>query len=251
MPSPKTPARRPLPAAARALPALAAAVLLLAACAPHYEYKAIPVRDMSAYPGRASSAGVTVGAIAFYDRHQLTDLFGFDLKKAGVIPVQVRIHNTGSHPVTIQEGSTIEDEAGLNWEALPSSVVFQRIDEYTSGSLSLGQGAKRTLLWGLAGAVVGAAVGVVSGTNVGTAAGKGAAVGAGAGASTSILGAGEEDTSEEVVRDFSSRSIDHTTIGPGEDVHGFLYFPAESERPRSLNLRLGGGSGQQTLKISL
>jgi hypothetical protein len=236
---------------------LAAALLatlsftLISACAPKYEYKPIPVRDISQYPGHASAEGVTAGALAYYDSKELSGLFGFDLKKAGVIPVQVRIRNTGSHPLTVAPGSTETDEAGLTWEVLPSSVVFDRIDSYTSGSLSMDEGAKRTLLWGLAGAVVGAAVGVAAGSNVGEAAGKGAALGAGAGAATAIAGVGAEDTSGAVSRDFSARSIDSMAIQPGAEAYGFLYFPAESQRPRTLHLNTESGGSYKTIDIGL
>ncbi|MDR2200076.1 MAG: hypothetical protein LBR53_11620 [Deltaproteobacteria bacterium] len=231
---------------------LAALFLVFApACAPQYRYKPIPVKALEDYPGKASADGVTVGAEAFYDSARLAELFGFDLKKAGVVPVQIKIRNSGTKTVTVEPGSTLTDAKGLTWEVLPSSVVFQRIDEYTSGGLSMGQGAKRTLLWGLAGAVVGAAVGVATGTSVGEGAGKGAAVGGAMGASTAILGMGpEEDTSGDVVRDFSSRSIDHASIAPGEEASGFLYFPAESAAPENLRLNLAGDGPARTLQIA-
>jgi hypothetical protein len=221
-------------------------------CSPKYEYRAIPVRSLDSYQGKVSGQGVVAGAVAYYDSKQLDQLFGFDLKKAGVVPVQVHLRNTGSRPLIVEPGSTIVDQAGNTWDVLPSTVVFDRIDKYTSGSLSMGEGAKRTALWGLAGAVVGAAVGVVSGTNVGEAVGKGAAAGAAAGASSAIMGLGDkDDTSGQVVRDFSSRSIDQTTIAPGDEAHGFLYFPAESKQPRTLNLKVSEGGAHQTLQLAL
>ncbi|MDR2406310.1 MAG: hypothetical protein LBE27_08080 [Deltaproteobacteria bacterium] len=227
-------------------------LVIFTSCAPKYEYKAIPVRAMSAYPGQASGPGVQAGAVAFYDSSELKELFGFDLKKAGVVPVQVSLKNTGTKALSIEPGSTLVDSQGNTWELLPSSVVFDRIDKYTSGGLSMDEGAKRTALWGLAGAVVGAAVGVVSGTNVGSAAGKGAAAGAAAGASSAILGLGnQDDTADAVVRDFSSRSIQQSTIQPGDEAHGFLYFPAESKEPRTLNLKVSEGASPQTLKLDL
>jgi hypothetical protein len=231
---------------------MATLLALLAACAPRYEYRAIPVRQMGDYPGQASLPGLNVGAVAFYDSQELTTLFGFDLKKAGVVPVQIAIQNTGASDVTALAGSTVTDEAGLVWEVLPSDEVFRRVDNYTGGSLSADQGVKRAALWGLAGAIVGAAVGVVSGSDVASSAGKGAAVGVAAGASSAILGIGpQEDESGNIVRDFSSRSLDHRAVAPGQSVHGFLYFPAESKRPRRLSLNISVDGHPQTLSLAL
>jgi hypothetical protein len=189
--------------------------------------------------------------MALYDSRQLSQLFGFDLKKAGVIPVQVKIRNTGNSDITVRSGSTMTDEHGQTWEVLPSSAVFQRIDDYTSGSLSMEEGAKRTLMWGLAGAVVGAAVGVAGGTDVGTAVGKGAAVGAGAGAASAMVGLGKKDTSEDVERDFSERSLESRIIEPGQEVTGYLYFPSESALPKNLRLNLSQGGYRQALDLAL
>jgi hypothetical protein len=227
--------------------------LALASCAPRYEYRAIPVRPLAGYPGQAQVAGAGLGAIAFYSSADLKDLFGFDLKKAGVVPVQILVRNGGSGAVTLLDGARIEDSNGLIWDVLPSDVVYNRINDYTSGSLDGERGAKRTLLWGLAGGIVGAAVGIASGTNVGAAAGKGAAIGAAAGAASAITGMGTEsdDTSGDVVRDFSSRSLDHRTVASGTEASGFLYFPAESSQPRRLTLNVEADGKRQSIVLNL
>jgi hypothetical protein len=225
--------------------------MTLFSCGHHYEFKAVPIRPMSAYPGKATLGDLSVGAAAIYDSAELTRLFGFDLKDAGVIPVQLLVANAGKSDVVVLEGSTLQDEAGNLWEVLPSGIVYQRLNDYTSGSLSGEKGAKRTLLWGLAGAIVGAAAGIASGTNVGEAAGTGAAVGAAAGAATSVLGMGTtQDSSEAINRDFSGRDLEHATVSPGVDANGFLYFPAESKRPTCLNLKVSVGKKVETLRLN-
>jgi hypothetical protein len=234
--------------------ALIAFLALSSACAPRYEYRAIPVRAIDSYPGHANIAGGgKAGAVAFYDKDQLTALFGFDLKKAGVVPVQLAIENDSAQPILLMDGALLEDEAGQRWEILPSSVVYARIDDYTSGGLSGKEGVRRTLLWGLAGAVVGAAVGVASGTSVAEGAGKGGAIGGALGAASSIAGLGtQEDTEASVVRDFSNRSMAHNTVAPGETASGFLYFPGETLKPARLHLRLKPADREaQTIILAL
>ncbi|MDR2352244.1 MAG: hypothetical protein LBF22_03620 [Deltaproteobacteria bacterium] len=224
----------------------------LVGCAPSYEFRAIPIRPMAAYPGHQSLPGANVGSIAYYDSQELTNLFGFDLKKAGVIPVQLLIENTGNNSIIVLPGSTLTDSSGLIWEVLPSDIVFQRLDNYTSGSISTEKGLQRTLTWGLAGAIVGAAVGIVAGESVGTAVGKGLAVGAAAGASSAVLGVGtQENSTGELVRDFSSRSLEHCSIPSGQQASGFLYFPGEAKQPRSLKLNLSVNGIPETLTLNL
>jgi hypothetical protein len=191
--------------------------------------------------------------VAFSEPGQLKNIFGFDLKKAGVVPVQLRIENQSESSSLIVVEALVTGEDGQSWEVLPSTVVYDRIDKYTGGGLSGEQGVRRTLLWGLAGGIVGAAVGAVSGVNVAEAAGKGAAVGGALGAATSIMSPSldNDDNMIDIQRDFSGRSLDHATIPAGATANGLLYFPAESGRPVHLSLTLRAGSETRRVELPL
>jgi hypothetical protein len=229
-----------------------AAMLVTAACAPRYEFKPVPVRSLEAFDSRVAFSGGLVAAHAIYDTKEVTKFFGFDLKKAGVIPVQLAVRNNQDQGALVLYKATLLDAEGLLWEVLPSDVVVRRIDEHTSGGLSGEQGARRTLLWGLAGGVLGAAIGVVGGTSVAEAAAKGAAVGAAVGVTSSIAQAGTETSDAgEIQRDFSTRNIDHATIGAGETVNGLLYFPAEAAQPRRINLTFKTVEGDIGVEVPL
>ncbi|MDR0355104.1 MAG: hypothetical protein LBJ64_05145 [Deltaproteobacteria bacterium] len=230
---------------------LLALILVSAACAPRYEFKAIPMRPLEGYANRTQFQDGQAGAMAFYDSRQVTQIFGFNLKNAGVIPVQLTMQNDQpSSSLTITK-ATMLDKDGLLWEVLPSTVVYQRINEHTSGGLSGEQGVRRTMLLGLAGGILGAAVGVATGTSVAKGAGKGAAVGAAIGSVSSMAQGAIQDQEENIVRDFSSRSMDHAAVSPGETANGLLYFPAEAAKPVKLNLTVQGSSGVQTLELLL
>jgi hypothetical protein len=228
--------------------------LLAAACAPRYEFKPIPVRPLEGYQNRAELPEGAVGALAFWDSSRLKSVFGFDLKKAGIIPVQLRIENRSADTPLVVVEALVTGEDGQSWEVLPSNVVFERVDKYTGGGLSGEQGVRRTLLWGLAGGLVGAAVGAVTGVNVGEAAGKGAAIGGALGAATSIMSpamADSDETAMDIQRDFSGRSLDHATIPAGRTANGLLYFPAECGRPVHLALTLRAGPESRRLGLAL
>jgi hypothetical protein len=207
---------------------------------------------MDGYPNRTGFSEGLVGAYAINDPKEITRFFGFDLKKAGVIPVQLSVQNNLSNDSITLTSATLLDTEGLLWEVLPSDVVSKRIDEHTSGGLSGENGARRSLLWGLAGGVLGAAVGVVSGTSVAESAAKGAAVGGAIGITTSIAQAGAETSDgAEIQRDFSTRSIDHATIAAGDTANGLLYFPGEVGQPRRLNLTFKTGSNVSKVELPL
>ncbi|MDR1487779.1 MAG: hypothetical protein LBT62_07315 [Deltaproteobacteria bacterium] len=230
----------------------ASLVLALAAvsCAPRYEFKPVPLLPMSSYPSQVSLPEAKVGAKVFYDTAELKQVFGFNLKDAGVIPVQVLVDNQSQNSITILQ-AILTDAEGQLWEVLPANVVYQRLEEHTSGGSTLGQGARRTFLWSLAAGALGAAVGVVTGTDVGAAAGKGAAVGAAIGVASTIAGAGlDGDKPEELERDFGERSFDHATIEPGQSSHGLLYFPTEAKDPKGLTLSVQTGSTTERLEFA-
>jgi hypothetical protein len=236
-----------------AVPLVLALVLVLGACAPRYEFKPVPVRPIAGYPNRTVLPEGEIGAAAYSEPGRLKAVFGFDLKKAGVIPVQVRIENrSGDTDLTIVE-ALLTGRDGQGWEVLPSGVVYDRVDKFTGGGLSGEQGVRRTLLWGLAGGVVGAAVGVVTGSNVGEAAGKGAAIGGAVGAASAIIGPGVDDDEAmmDIQRDFSGRSLDHATVKAGRTANGLLYFPAECGDPARLSLTLRAGSETRRVELPL
>jgi hypothetical protein len=239
-----------MPNKAKTLAIAVLALVAVAACAPRYEFKPVPVRPIDSFANLVHFAGGVVGANPIHDSGELTKIFGFDLKKAGVIPVQIAVRNDRPNGALTLTKATLLDSDGLLWEVLPSDVVVRRIDEHTSGGLTGEQGLRRSLLWGLAGGVLGAAVGVVGGTSVGEAAAKGAAAGAAIGITSSIAQAGTETSdARDIQRDFSTRNIDHATINPGESANGLLYFPAEAARPARLSLGFRAPDGDVEAEV--
>ncbi|MDR1396012.1 MAG: hypothetical protein LBK52_07580 [Deltaproteobacteria bacterium] len=236
----------------RKLIAAAALSLLLAACAPRHEYRPLPIKSIDTYYNRTAAGSGSVAAEAFYDDNQLIQLFGYNIRKAGVLPVRLMADNRGPDMLTILPGATLTDARGQTWELLPQDVVIRRIDQYTGSGVSGSDGVRRTAKGAVAGAILGAAVGVVTGTNVGSAAGKGAAAGGAIGATSAILGIGADgDKTGEISRDFSNMALQQSSVGPGEEIRGLLYYPAEADRPVRLNLKVSSGQQVQSLALPL
>jgi hypothetical protein len=227
------------------------ACLFLLSCAAQHEYRAQPVRPIDAYYNHLAIDGAIVAAEALYDDKTLEERFGYNLKKAGVIPVNLLAENDGEDTLVLLPGPRMTDAKGQIWELLPQDVVVRRIGDYTSG-VTAKQGLARTAKGALVGAILGAAVGVATGTNVGEAVGKGAAIGGAAGVSTAVLGMGGEDSSADVASDYTTLAMRQSSVAPGESTHGLLYFPAEADRPVKLTMKVKIGEGKtQTLALPL
>lgn len=216
--------------------------LFVVSCAT-YERQVVPFKMPAAYPNATEVAGATIASRAYDDPKQADQAFGFSIREAGILPVQVIFDNSGSHPLEIVSEQTFLVDTDNNlWPILDSRLVYDRIAQQTELGQVMPEGAKAGMLGGAAGAIIGAAIGIVSGENVGDAAMKGAAVGAAGGM---VLGGSKGLTDVEVQRqireDLRTRSLERRAITPGEVAYGFIFFPGEAKKAKELRLRLKEG----------
>lgn len=216
-----------------------ALLLLLAGCSPTYKAKPLAFRAPSAYPNAQQAGAATVGAEAFVQPKTASEAFGFDIRGAGLLPVQVVFENRGANPLEINPAQTfLEDQEGRLWPLLQKDIAYDRVSRYAETKRIFKEGAYTGFLGGAAGAVIGAAIGVVSGSNVAEAAGKGAAVGAGAGATAGGIKAyASDDARRAIVSDLGQKSLQNQRIEPQGLAYGFLFFPGEASSARVLRLQ--------------
>lgn len=214
--------------------------ILSAACAASYKAKPLPFKSPSSYPNATEAAGAIVGAEAFVDPKHTKEAFGFDIRKAGMLPVQVVFDNQGSHSLEINASQTfLEDDEGNLWPILASETAYERASKYAQTKQIFKEGAYDGFLGAAAGAVIGAAVGIVTGENVAEAAGKGAAVGAAAGATLGgIKGYTSNDARRSVINDLRQKSLQNRAVAPKNLTFGFLFFPGEAHSAKQLRLQL-------------
>ena len=138
-----------------------------------YERQVVPFKMPAAYPNATAVADATIAAKAYDNGEEASAAFGFDIRGAGILPVQVIFDNTGNHPLEILSDKTLlVDEENNLWPILDERMAYDRLQE--DGTRQGGaRGREGGLLAGAAGAVIGAAIGIVTGTNVASAAGKG------------------------------------------------------------------------------
>ncbi len=205
-----------------------------------YKSQEVGFKPPSAYPGMQLVNGAQVAAQAFAEKSQAKETFGFDIRGAGLLPVQVIIDNAGSAAlVVVPEQTFLIDGQGNYWNLLDSRTAYQRV-ESSSEYATIGKGAGKGAFLGAAGgAIVGAALGILTGENVGEAIGKGAAVGAAGGAVFGGADAGTSgETGRQISRDLANKQLDNKPIKAGVLGRGFLFYPGEAPSASQLRLQL-------------
>jgi len=220
---------------------LTGVLFLFAACATAYKATPLPFRAPASYPNATpiKDADAIVGAEAFSDSKKSEEAFGFDIRGAGMLPVQVVFENEGNRSFRINAEQTfLEDEAGNLWPILTDRLAYERATKHSQTQQIVKEGAYSGVLGAAAGAIIGAAIGIVSGHNVGSAVGKGAAVGAAAGATIGgAKGYGSDEARRSVVNDLKQKSLENKPIRKGLS-YGVIFFPGEAKSAKQLRLQL-------------
>ena len=218
---------------------LAVALVAASGCA-RYERKPLGFRMPSEHADSAELDGALFGARVIDDRREAKEAFGFDIIKAGVLPVQVVIENNGHAEFEIvPEQTFLVDAAGQNWDVLDQAVAHERISEKTGwGEVAPGAG-KGTLVGTAVGAVGGLAVGVLTKTHTGKAVLGGAAIGAAGGAlagGAKGLWWDRQKVDKDIMLDLHARSLANKRIKPGQLGHGLIFYGTEADRAAKLKL---------------
>jgi hypothetical protein len=198
--------------------------------------------------------GLYVSATAYVDEKSAEAAFGFNIRKAGLIPVQLSFQNEGTHKVDIiPEQTFLLDAKNQAWPITTRERTYSRVEKYVDTGEALSGTVKPGLLMAAAGAVVGLAVGIVTGENIGEAAGKGAVIGAAAGA----LGGGADaymNAKDKIRSDLRQKSLENKQILPNQIGYGVLFFPGFAEEAgdaTQLKLSLSFDGEVQIVNISL
>lgn len=213
----------------------------LGGCA-SYERQVAPFKLPENTQNAVSFQGATIAARSFNTVKEAREVFGFDIRGVGILPVQVVFDNTSNHSLVIIPSQTfLIDEDSNVWPILEQNLAYDRISKATEMGRIFPEAAKSGLLLGAAGAVIGAAIGIVTGTNVGEALGKGAAIGGTAGL---VSGGGYgfqqhfEDVQLKIKQDLKTRSLHNRAVRPGELAYGFIFYPGEAKSSKVLRLQL-------------
>jgi hypothetical protein len=230
-------------------------LVLLAGCASRvYAPAPVSFNRPSQLGNAIETLDTQVGARAFDEAREAKDAFGgFDMHAAGLIAVQVVFENDGQRTLEINPAQTfLEDERGNLWPILEEVIAYQRVTAYARTGSTFRAGVHKGFLGAVAGAAIGAAIGTVSSESVGTAAARGAAVGAAAaGTAGGAAAYASDEARKRIIEDLEAKRLERKPVAPGELVHGFLFFPGEAERARTLRLQVRDSTSGQTDTVEL
>ena len=230
---------------------LAAVVILLAAVACTYRSRVAPIKLPETAANMVEVEGLKMTAAAFVDREAAEKAFGFDIRKAGLLPVQVTFQNDGKRRVRVKPGQTfLIDQEKNAWPVLGAKETYARTKKFVEIGETVKGTATPALLLGAAGAVAGAAIGIITGENVGEMAGKGAVIGATAG----TIGGGADayaKTGRRIRNDLAQKTLKNEDILPGQIAYGVLFFPGTpgEEASSAKELRLALDLGYSVSKV--
>jgi len=211
----------------------------MAACT-SYKSQEVAFRPPDAYGNMKVVAGAQIAAQSYADSASAKQAFGFDIRKAGLLPVQVIIDNGGESALgVVPEQTFLVDADGNLWNLLDSRTAYQRVEKSSEYARIAKGSGKGSLLGGAGGAAIGAAIGILTGENVATAALAGGALGAAGGA---VAGGSQamasDDASRQIGRDLASKNLENEAVQPGSLANGFLFFPGEAPSAAQLRLQL-------------
>lgn len=212
----------------------------LSACAT-YESRSVSFRPPQDYGNSQDVSGLIVGAEAFADQKLAEEVFGFDIRGTGLLPVQVAMDNKSGQGVEVVAGQTfLIDSSNRYWKVLTNREAAERVEKATQSG-SIGKGAGKGAAWGAAaGALLGLAIGIVSGRNAGSAAVKGGVLGGAGGAVIGGAGKAGDDREREykIADDVREKGVEGKIMPAEALASGFIFFPGEAESARELRLQV-------------
>ena len=85
-------------------------LVFINACGTTYKAKPLPFRSPSSYENSVEVGGAEVAAQAYADPRNASEAFGFDIRGAGMLPVQLIFDNLGPHTLKIIPEQTFLDD---------------------------------------------------------------------------------------------------------------------------------------------
>jgi hypothetical protein len=227
----------------------------LSACAT-YESHSVSFRPPKEYVNYQDSSGLMVGAESFADKKVAEKAFGFDIRSAGLLPVQVVMDNKSGQGVEVVSGQTfLIDGSNRYWKILTNREAVDRVQKATdSGAITSGAG--KGAAWGAAaGALMGLAIGIVSGRDVGSSVVKGGVLGGAGGAVVGGASKAGDDRQRDIkiAEDIREKGVEGKIMSTESLASGFIFFPGEVSSASELRLQIKfRDSGRiQTLNMKL
>jgi len=212
----------------------------LSACAT-YENRAISFRPPQDYTNFQNADGLMIGAESFSDKQTAEDAFGFDIRGAGLLPIQIVLDNASGQGIEVVSGQTfLIDGSNRYWKILANEEAIERVQKATESG-AIGSGAGKGAAFGAAaGALLGLALGIVSGRNAAESMVKGGVIGGAGGAVIGGAGKAGDNRQQEnkIANDVREKGVEGKIMQANALANGFIFFPAEAQSVKELRLQL-------------
>jgi hypothetical protein len=203
-----------------------------------------------------NTSGLLVGAESFANAKQAEQAFGFDIRTAGLLPIQIVIDNKSGQGVEVVVGQTfLIDETNRYWKILTNRDAAERVQKATDSGAIVSEAGKSAAWGAAAGALLGLAIGIVSGRDVGSAVVKGGVLGGVGGAVVGGANKAGDDRQREfkITNDIRDKGIEGKIMPAESLASGFIFFPGEAASAKELRLQIKfrGDERVQTLSLGL
>jgi hypothetical protein len=183
-----------------------------------------------------------IGAESFSDKQTAEDAFGFDIRGAGLLPIQIVLDNASGQGIEVVSGQTfLIDGSNRYWKILSNEEAIERVQKATESG-AIGSGAGKGAAFGAAaGALLGLALGIVSGRNAAESMVKGGVIGGAGGAVIGGAGKAGDNRQQEskIANDVREKGVEGKIMQANALANGFIFFPAEAQSVKELRLQLG------------
>jgi hypothetical protein len=221
-----------------------------------YERQIVPFKMPENALNAVTVDGAIIAAKSYVGLGEAYNAFGFDIRGAGVLPVQVAFDNKSTHPLIIIPDQTFLIDGENNvWPILDQNIAYERMSKAMVMWNQGREAVKSGILLGAASATVAAAVGIVAGVGALTvldATGKAATIGAAAGFTIGeVRSIDNADTMFKIRDDLKARSLQYRAIKPGEFAYGFIFYPGEAKSAKFLRLQLRAEDTDQVYTFNI
>jgi hypothetical protein len=185
-------------------------LVLITSCT-SYERQVVPFKMPESLPNAVTIDGAIIAARSFANADEAKNVFGFDIRSAGILPVQVIFDNKSNQRIMIVSAQTfLVDEESNVWPILDQSLAYDRLTKTNELGKVVPEAVKGGILFSAVGAVIGA-----QGSDM-----------------------QNNDMKFKIKEDLQSRSLQHRAVNPGELAYGFIFYPGEIKSAKVLRLQL-------------
>ena len=213
--------------------------VLLSACVT-YSSHSVSYRSPKEYRNYQETYGFMVGAESFADKKNAEKAFGFDVRAAGLLPVQVVINNKSGQGVDVVSGQTfLIDGSNRYWKLLTHREAVDKVKKAAEAGIITSVAGKGASWSSVASALMGPAIRVVSARDAASVMVKSDVSNSGGDVAGGV-GKAVDDTQREVkiAEDIREKGVEGKILSAESLASGFMFFPGEVSAVSEIRMQI-------------